>query len=43
MTGAMAAVTERIRVATHVYVLPARNPFVAAEAAGTAAGGPSVP
>jgi len=37
MMGAMAAVTQRIRFATHVYVLPARNPFVVAKAAGTAA------
>lgn len=37
MTGALAAVTTRIRFATHVYVLPARNPFVVAKAVGTAA------
>lgn len=37
MCGALAAVTERIRFATHVYVLPARNPFVVAKAVGTAA------
>jgi probable F420-dependent oxidoreductase len=37
MTGALAAVTSRIRFATHVYVLPARNPFVVAKAVGTAA------
>ena len=37
MTGALAAATERIRFATHVYVLPARNPFVVAKAVGTAA------
>jgi probable F420-dependent oxidoreductase len=37
MTGALAAVTERIRFATHVYILPARNPFVVAKAVGTAA------
>ena len=37
MTGALAAVTERITFATHVYVLPARNPFVVAKAVGTAA------
>ncbi len=37
MTGALAQVTERIGFATHVYVLPARNPFVAAKAIGTAA------
>lgn len=36
-TGALAAVTEQIRFATHVYVLPARNPFVVAKAVGTAA------
>lgn len=37
MCGALAAMTERIRFATHVYVLPARNPFVVAKAVGTAA------
>jgi probable F420-dependent oxidoreductase len=37
MCGALAAVTTRIRFATHVYVLPARNPFVVAKAVGTAA------
>ena len=37
MTGAMAAVTSTIRFSTHVYVLPARNPFVVAKAVGTAA------
>ncbi len=36
-TGALAAVTERIRFSTHVYVLPVRNPFVVAKAVGTAA------
>ena len=36
-TGALAAVTERVRFSTHVYVLPARNPFVVAKAVGTAA------
>jgi probable F420-dependent oxidoreductase len=36
-TGALAAVTERITFSTHVYVLPARNPFVVAKAVGTAA------
>jgi probable F420-dependent oxidoreductase len=36
-TGALAAVTERVRFVTHVYVLPARNPFVVAKAVGTAA------
>ena len=35
--GAMAAVTERIRFYTGVYVLPLRNPFVVAKAVGTAA------
>jgi len=37
MTGALAAVTQTIRFSTHVYVLPARNPFVVAKAVGTAA------
>ena len=37
MTGAMASVTERITFSTHVYVLPARNPFIVAKAVGTAA------
>jgi probable F420-dependent oxidoreductase len=37
MVGAMAAVTERIEFVTHIYVLPLRNPFVAAQAVGTAA------
>lgn len=37
MTGALAAVTQRITFSTHVYVLPARNPFVVAKAVGTAA------
>jgi len=37
MTGALAAVTERITFSTHVYVLPLRNPFVVAKAVGTAA------
>jgi probable F420-dependent oxidoreductase len=36
MVGAMAAATERIEFTTHVYVLPARNPFVVAKAVGTA-------
>ncbi|MFP3899581.1 MAG: TIGR03619 family F420-dependent LLM class oxidoreductase [Acidimicrobiia bacterium] len=36
-TGALAAVTERLRFITNVYVLPARNPFVVAKAVGTAA------
>ncbi len=35
--GAMAAVTERLRFVTAVYVLPMRNPFVVAKAIGTAA------
>lgn len=35
--GAMAAVTERVRFVTSVYVLPMRNPFVVAKAVGTAA------
>lgn len=35
--GAMAAVTERVRFVTGVYVLPMRNPFVVAKAVGTAA------
>ena len=35
--GAMAAVTERVRFVTGVYVLPMRNPFVVAKAGGTAA------
>jgi probable F420-dependent oxidoreductase len=37
MTGALAAVTQRITFSTHVYVLPARNPFIVAKAVGTAA------
>jgi probable F420-dependent oxidoreductase len=37
MIGALAAVTARITFSTHVYVLPARNPFVVAKAVGTAA------
>ena len=37
MTGALAAVTERITFSTHVYVLPLRNPFVVPKAVGTAA------
>jgi probable F420-dependent oxidoreductase len=37
MTGALAAVTERICFSTHVYVLPARNPLLVAKAVGTAA------
>ncbi len=35
--GAMAAVTERLRFFTNVFVLPMRNPFVVAKAVGTAA------
>ncbi|MCU1454001.1 MAG: rutA 1 [Acidimicrobiales bacterium] len=35
--GAMAAVTERIRFFTSVYVLPMRNPLTVAKAVGTAA------
>jgi probable F420-dependent oxidoreductase len=35
--GAMAAVTDRIRFYTGIYVLPLRNPFVVAKAVGTAA------
>lgn len=35
--GAMAAVTERLRFLTNVYVLPARNPFLVAKAVATAA------
>lgn len=35
--GALAALTRRITFSTHVYVLPARNPFVVAKAVGTAA------
>jgi probable F420-dependent oxidoreductase len=35
--GALAAVTERLRFFTNVFVLPMRNPFVVAKAIGTAA------
>jgi probable F420-dependent oxidoreductase len=35
--GAMAAVTERLRFYTGIYVLPLRNPFLVAKAIGTAA------
>jgi probable F420-dependent oxidoreductase len=35
--GAMAAVTQRLRFVTNVYVLPVRHPLVAARAIGTAA------
>ncbi|TDJ18194.1 MAG: LLM class F420-dependent oxidoreductase [Deltaproteobacteria bacterium] len=35
--GAMAAVTQRLRFITGIYVLPMRNPFAAAKAIGTAA------
>ena len=34
--GAMAAVTERLRFFTNVFVLPARNPFLAAKTIATA-------
>src|SRR5580704_3446029 len=33
--GHIAAVTERVRMLTNVYVLPSRNPFVVAKALGT--------
>jgi len=35
--GAMAAVTERLRFLTNVFVLPMRSPFLVAKAVGTAA------
>ncbi len=35
--GAMAAVTERLRFLTSIFVLPLRNPFAVAKAVGTAA------
>ena len=35
--GAMAGATRRVRFVTNIYVLPMRNPFVAAKAIGTAA------
>jgi probable F420-dependent oxidoreductase len=35
--GAMAAVTQRLRFLTNIYVLPLRNPFLVAKAVGTAA------
>lgn len=35
--ASMAAVTQRLRFMTNVYVLPLRNPFVVAKAVGTAA------
>jgi probable F420-dependent oxidoreductase len=35
--AAMAAVTERLRFFTNVYVLPMRNPFIVAKSVGTAA------
>ncbi len=35
--GAMAAVTTRLRFVTSIYVLPLRDPFTVAKAAGTAA------
>ena len=37
VTGALAAVTERLRFTTNVFVLPMRNPFLAAKAIATAA------
>lgn len=37
MVGAMSAATSTIRFLTNVYVLPLRNPFITAKAAGTAA------
>lgn len=37
MIGALAAVTEKIRFTNNVYVLPMRNPFLAAKAISTAA------
>jgi probable F420-dependent oxidoreductase len=36
LIGAMAAVTERIRFGTNIYIAPARNPFVTAKAVATA-------
>ncbi len=35
--GAMAGATRRVRFVTNIFVLPMRNPFVAAKAIGTAA------
>jgi probable F420-dependent oxidoreductase len=35
--AAMAAVTERLRFFTNIYILPARNPLLVAKAVGTAA------
>lgn len=35
--GAMAAVTERLRFVTSIFVLPLRNPFLVAKSVGTAA------
>jgi probable F420-dependent oxidoreductase len=35
--GAMAAVTQRLRFMTGIYILPLRNPFVVAKSVGTAA------
>ncbi len=35
--GAMAAVTERLRFLTNIFVLPLRNPFLVAKSIGTAA------
>lgn len=36
LIGAMAAVTERLRFGTNIYIAPARNPFVTAKAVSTA-------
>ena len=37
LAGALASVTQRIRFTTNVYVLPMRNPFMAAKQVATAA------
>lgn len=37
MIGAMAAVTERIKFTTNIFVLPMRNPFLVAKSVATAA------
>ena len=37
LIGAMAAVTQRLRFYTSIYILPMRNPFAVAKAVGTAA------
>lgn len=37
MAGAVAAVTRRIRLTNNLFVLPVRNPFLVAKAAGTVA------